>query len=103
MNNNSLKKKYKSKIKKLVSHNLLYFEKNKPKISDSEYDNLKKELIYLEKKYPFLKSKNSPLKTVGFKPSKNFIKSKHRERMLSLSNIFSQRDLLNFEKKLLIF
>ena len=99
MNNNSLKKKYNSKIKELTLHNFFYFEKNKQKISDAEYDNLKKEIIDLEKKYPFLKSKNSPSKTVGFKPSKNFIKIKHREKMLSLSNVFSQEDLVNFEKK----
>ena len=84
-------------------HNFLYFEKNKQKISDAEYDNLKKEIIDLEKKYPFLKSKNSPSKTVGFKPSKNFIKIKHREKMLSLSNVFSQEDLANFEKKIINF
>ncbi len=103
MNNNSLKKKYNSKIKELTLHNFLYFEKNKQKISDAEYDNLKKEIIDLEKKYPFLKSKNSPSKTVGFKPSKNFIKIKHREKMLSLSNVFSQEDLANFEKKIINF
>ena len=103
MNNNSLKKKYNSKIKELISNNFLYFEKNKPKISDAEYDDLKKEIIDLEKKYPFLKSKYSPSKTIGFKPSKNFIKSKHREKMLSLSNVFSQEDLINFEKKIINF
>ena len=103
MNNNSLKKKYNSKIKELISNNFLYFEKNKPKISDAEYDDLKKEIIDLEKKYPFLKSKYSPSKTIGFKPSKNFIKSKHREKMLSLSNVFSQEDLMNFEKKIINF
>jgi len=103
MNNNSLKKKYNSKIKELISNNFLYFEKNKPIISDAEYDDLKKEIIDLEKKYPFLKSKYSPSKTIGFKPSKNFIKSKHREKMLSLSNVFSQEDLMNFEKKIINF
>ncbi len=103
MNNNSLKKKYNSKIKELISNNFLYFEKNKPIISDAEYDDIKKEIIDLEKKYPFLKSKYSPSKTIGFKPSKNFIKSKHREKMLSLSNVFSQEDLINFEKKIINF
>ena len=37
--------------------------------------NLKKEILLLEKKYNFLKSKNSPSKIVGYKPSKNFKKS----------------------------
>ena len=41
-----------------------------------------------------------PSKTVGFKPSRNFKKSAHREKMLSLSNAFDEEDLVNFEKKI---
>ena len=37
---------------------------------------------------------------MGFKPSKNFIKKKHKVPMLSLSNIFDKEDLINFEKKI---
>ena len=103
MNNNSLKKIYNNKIKELILHNHLYFDKSKPKISDDGYDKLKKEILELENKLPFLKSKHSPSKTVGFKPSKNFIKSKHRQKMLSLSNVFSEEDLINFEKKIINF
>ena len=35
---------------------------------------IKKRNIRARKKYKFLKSKNSPSKTVGYKPSKNFKK-----------------------------
>ena len=41
---------YKKKINLLKKHNKLYFDKDNPKISDSEYDNLKKEILHLEKK-----------------------------------------------------
>ena len=102
-NNNSLKKIYNNKIKELILHNHLYFDKSKPNISDDGYDKLKKEIFELENKFSFLKSKHSPSKTVGFKPSKNFIKSKHRQKMLSLSNVFSEEDLINFEKKIINF
>ena len=61
---------------------------------------LKKEILDLEKKYNFLKSKNSPSKNVGFKPSKNFKKSLHKIPMLSLGNAFSEEDLINFEKRI---
>ena len=101
MNNNEIKKKYNIKIKELKLHNKLYFDKNNPKISDFDYDQLKKEIFDLEKQYSFLDNKDSPSKNVGFKPSKNFLKSKHREKMLSLTNIFSKEDLDNFEKKII--
>ena len=103
MRKNKLKQIYKNKIEELNKHNQLYYEKNKPGISDADYDNLKNEILELENKFPDLKSKFSPSNIVGFKPSKNFIKSRHRVRMLSLSNIFSFDDLKNFEKKIINF
>ncbi len=101
MQKNEIKKKYFDKIKELNKHNLLYYQKSKPIISDKDYDKLKKEIFELEKKYTFLISDISPSNTVGFKPSKNFLKAVHRERMLSLSNAFDKNDLGNFEKKVL--
>ena len=98
-----LKKEYQKKIKDINQYNKFYFDKNKPKISDANYDKLKKEILEIEKKYPDFISKNSPSVSVGFKPSKNFEKSKHRERMLSLSNIFGKEDLVNFQKKIYNF
>ena len=99
MQKNEIKKKYSNKIKELNKHNLLYYQKSKPIISDKDYDELKKEIFELEKKYTFLISDISPSNKVGFKPSKNFLKAFHRERMLSLSNAFDKNDLENFEKK----
>ena len=100
MSNDLIKKEYLNKISKLEKHNEAYYDKNSPKISDSEYDNLKKEIIDLEKKYKFLNHKKSPSKIVGFKPSKNFKKIQHKVPMLSLSNAFDENDLVNFEKKI---
>ena len=99
-NSDLIKKDYLNKIKKLNKHNQYYYEKSSPKISDAEYDKLKQDITELEKKYIFLKSKSSPSLTVGAKPSKNFLKSKHRVKMLSLSNAFDDEDLKNFEKKI---
>ena len=103
MSNQSIKNKYNSKIKELKKHNLLYYEKSKPIISDNDYDNLKREILDLENKYDFLKSKDSPSESVGYKPSKNFSKSNHRVKMFSLSNAFDKKDLENFEKKIYNF
>ncbi len=101
MNKDLIKKKYKKKIEQLTYYNRKYFDDNKSEISDTEFDNLKREILELEKKYNFLKSKNSPQLIVGHKPSKNFKKVLHRAPMLSLSNAFSEVDLDNFEKKIL--
>ena len=100
MKDNDIKKYYKEKIEELLKHNKFYFEKSSPKISDKRYDELKKEILDLEKKFPYLISNNSPSRTLGFTPSKNFIKSNHRVKMLSLSNAFDIEDLENFEKKI---
>ncbi len=95
-----IKENYKKKINEIKKHNKLYFEKSSPKISDSQYDEIKREILDLEKKYSFLKSELSPSNALGYTPSKNFVKSKHRVKMLSLSNAFNKEDLENFEKKI---
>ena len=103
MNHEDKKKDYFNKIKLIKKYNKYYFEKNKPIISDQEFDLLKKEILDLEDQYIFLRNKESPSKSVGFKPSKNFKKVEHKVPMLSLANAFSEEDLLNFEKKILNF
>jgi len=100
MSHEDIKKSYLEKIKKITKLNKSYYDNSDPLISDSEYDDLKKEIISLEKRYSFLNNKNSPSKIVGFKPSKNFKKANHKVPMLSLSNAFSEDDLINFEKKI---
>ena len=99
----SIKKNYLNKIKLIKKYNKYYYDKSSPVISDEKYDQLKREIIDIEKKYPNLKNKESPLLNVGFKPSKNFKKIKHRVPMLSLSNAFDEDDLKNFEKKIINF
>ena len=103
MNNDLIKKKYLNKIELIKKHNKHYYDKNNPIVTDQEYDFLKKEVLDLEMKYKFLKNKDSPSTTVGFKPSKNFKKIKHRIPMLSLGNAFNEEDLNNFEKKIFNF
>ena len=98
-----IKDKYKEKIKLINIYNQKYYNKNQPEVSDDKYDELKKEILFLEKKYNFLKSEKSVSEIVGYKPSKNFKKVTHKVPMLSLSNAFSRDDLINFEKKIINF
>ncbi len=103
MNKKEILSNYKKKINKLKDYNKAYYDDSNPKVSDEEYDGLKKKILKLENEYNFLKSKFSPSNIVGFKPSKNFKKSLHKAPMLSLGNAFSEEDLVNFEKKLINF
>ena len=96
--NNSLLKEYKNKLKLLEKYNKHYYQNQNPLISDREYDELKTNVLELEKRFNF-KNINSPSLKIGYKPSKKFEKSKHRVKMLSLSNAFDKKDLINFQKK----
>ncbi len=103
MSEQKLKETYLKKIKNLKKHNKFYYIDNNPSITDRKYDDLKNDIIELEKKYDFLYHKDSPSKSVGYKPSKTFKKFKHKVDMLSLSNAFDKDDLINFEKKIFNF
>jgi DNA ligase (NAD+) len=103
MNDEEVEIEYLKKIDLVQKYNKYYYDKDKPIVSDQIFDLLKKDIIDLEKKFKFLKSKYSPTRTVGFKPSKNFQKVKHRVPMLSLGNAFNEEDLINFEKKIINF
>jgi len=103
MDKKEIQKIYQKKIRLLDNYNKNYYDKNKPLVDDKNYDELKVDILLLEKKYDFLKSKKSPSEIIGYKPSKNFKKALHRVPMLSLANAFSEEDLLNFEKRILNF
>ena len=91
---------YKKKLNLLKKHNKLYFNEDNPKITDLEYDNLKKEIINLEKKNKFLNKLNLNKNSVGFPPSNKFKKVKHLKPMLSLSNAFNKEDMKDFINKI---
>ena len=101
--NLKVKKNYLEKIKKFQTYNEAYYNKSDPIVDDAIYDSLKNEILLLEKTYTFLRSNDSPSTNIGYKPSKNFKKVKHKTPMLSLNNAFNRDDLINFEKKILNF
>ena len=103
MNDKNIEIEYLKKIDLVQKYNKHYHDKDNPIVSDQIFDILKKDIIDLENKYKFLKNKHSPTNAVGFKPSKNFQKVKHRVPMLSLGNAFDEEDLNIFEKKIINF
>ena len=90
MQRKEIEKVYINKINELKKHNRAYFKHDSPSISDKDYDDIKEQILNLEKKYKYLKNENSPSKNIGYKPSDKFKKVVHDVPMLSLSNAFSK-------------
>ena len=87
----------KSLSEELLFHNIQYFQKDSPLISDAQYDELAKRLRALEAHFPHLKTARSREMRVGAPVlSSGFSKVTHKFTMLSLDNVFSQEELQNF-------
>ena len=100
MQRKEIEKVYLKKIDKLKKFDKAYFDEDNPVISDKDYDHIKKEILDLEKKYSYLKNKNSPSQKVGYVPSNKFQKVEHSTPMLSLANAFSKENIEDFLKKI---
>ena len=104
MNFTKYKKEIENKINELREtlrkHNYQYYILNEPIISDNEYDTLLKKLITLEQKYPEFITPDSPTQRVGAKPLAEFQTARHLVPMLSLSNAFSEKELLDFDNRI---
>ena len=84
-------------LRKTLEYNSkLYYENDAPEISDYEYDALFRELVELEEKYPEIDSPTSPTKRVGGRALDKFEKFTHRVRMGSLTDVFSEEELVAF-------
>ncbi len=98
---NIILNEYNKKVKELKVHNKKYFAEDSPEVSDAEYDQLKKKIIELEKKFPFILKTYDSIKTVvGTPVTGKFEKIKHLKPMLSLSNAFEKQDMVDFLKKI---
>lgn len=84
----------------LHKHNYNYYVLDNPTISDYEFDVKLKELEQLEKENPELFDPNSPTQRVGGQITKNFQTVVHKNRMYSLDNSYSKKDLLDWEKRI---
>lgn len=91
-----------SKVKKLREelryHSYLYYVLDKPEISDFEFDKMYRELVDFESKYPELITQDSPTQRVGGKATGDFKKVEFKKPMLSLSNAFNGKELIEFDK-----
>ena len=80
-------------------HDHLYYVLDKPEISDQAYDKLYKELAELEREYPDLVTPDSPTQRVGGEPLKAFKTVTHKTPLLSIDNVNSEEELLDFDRR----
>ena len=81
-------------------HDNLYYNLDSPAISDSDYDRLFRRLLELEQLHPDLVTPMSPTQRVGGQALEKFDQIRHAIPMMSLSNIFEQNELLEFDQRI---
>ncbi len=84
----------------LEEYNHQYYVLDNPTVPDAEYDRLLRELKQLETEFPELALATSPTQKVGGEALTGFSQIQHEMPMLSLDNVFSEEELLAFEKRL---
>jgi DNA ligase (NAD+) len=81
-------------------HDYLYYVKDRPEISDSEYDRLFREMLELEQAHPELVTPDSPSQRVGAPPLQELLKVPHEQPMLSLDSIVEESEVLAFDQRM---
>lgn len=76
-----------------------YYVLDAPTISDTEYDQLYRELVDLEQAFPELVKQDSPTQRVGDELISGFDKVEHSSQMLSLDNAFNLEELQAFDRR----
>ncbi|HET9847931.1 MAG TPA: NAD-dependent DNA ligase LigA [Candidatus Dormibacteraeota bacterium] len=85
--------------KRIDEANRQYYVLDQPEITDAEYDDMFRELVELETRYPELVTPDSPTQRVGGQPSDAFAKVTHRTPMLSLANAFEREEVREFDRR----
>ncbi|WP_438483292.1 NAD-dependent DNA ligase LigA [Oleiharenicola lentus] len=94
------KKKISTLREKIARHDELYYRNAKPEIADFDYDALKRELADLEAKFPEFATQESPTEKVGDDRLASFTQYRHRARMQSLDNTYSEQEFREFHQRL---
>ena len=83
----------------LRRHEHLYYVLDQPKLLDSDYDRLFRELQALEAAHPEFMTPDSPTMRVGGKPREGVATAAHSSPMLSLDNALNQGELRDFDRR----
>ena len=87
-------------VEVLNEANYNYHVLDNPTITDQEYDKYLRELITLEEMYPEYVRDDSPTKRIGGEVLEGFQKHTHKIPMMSLSNVFNEEEIRDFDKKI---
>jgi DNA ligase (NAD+) len=80
----------------IAGHDRLYYQQDAPKISDAEYDALRRRYEAIEARFPELRTLTSLSQRVGAAPAAKFAKVRHGVPMLSLANAFGDDEVRDF-------
>jgi DNA ligase (NAD+) len=80
-------------------HDRLYYDEDKPSISDLKYDKLLERLKLLEAEHPDLVGPDSPTQRVGGKPIEYLKQVRHLIPMMSIDNTYSLADLRKYGER----
>lgn len=87
-------------VELLNEANYNYHTLDNPTITDQEYDKYLRELITLEEKYPEFIREDSPTSRIGGEVLDGFQKHTHKIPLMSLSNVFNEEEIRDFDKKI---
>jgi DNA ligase (NAD+) len=94
------KEEYEALCNEVWRHNRLYFQENRPEISDDAFDALVIQLQDIEKEHPEWISDTSPTQRIGEKALSGFAEVVHKEPMLSLEKGFLHEDVIDFDARM---
>ncbi|MFE1442415.1 NAD-dependent DNA ligase LigA [Streptomyces sp. NPDC058739] len=84
----------------IEEHRFRYYVNDAPVISDADFDQLLRTLEALEEEYPELRTPDSPTQKVAVEFSTDLAEVEHRERMLSLDNVFNEEGLAAWAERI---
>ena len=79
---------------------VLYYDRDRPTLSDAQYDQLFRQLEELEGRFPQLINPDSPTQTVGGSAQKTFSSVTHLERMASLDDVFDTEEVSSWYQRM---
>ena len=95
-----MKERYDELVDIINKANYEYHVLDIPTITDQEYDKYLRELINLEVEHPEFERDDSPTKKIGGEVIDGFNKVIHEKPMLSLSNVFNEAEIIEFDEKI---